>query len=407
MSEFEQDQQVAGLLFAAADEAATFIRPRGVDAVVRRVHQRRVRTAGVAAVVLVAVFAPLTVFGITGRHASDRPTGDHPSTSASASPSDAASPLPSGSPLPSDSPSGSAAPDGRISADYLRNATLHIPGWPKGFDDGCPTGTVKFTDGTAGNDVEALQGAPVYVDVDHDGAKETVILVSCRPQGKDYQVIALDRDTTGKVVTLGKVVGSAGNTGTEGSDIMTIWAIKAGDNGQVRVDVGEYRPCCEAAQASQHQWRTYGWSGNRFTQTGGPTTFGPNPDVTDLVITADPLTMTKQADGSWAGTLRVTIHNAAKFVTPGKLLFSLDVDPGWQAQLGSGCGSVPIQPQPGCALPRLGAGASRVVTVAFTAPAGALSTRCSASAYAVDANGLGYPDRGPNDNRADAQVIQG
>jgi hypothetical protein len=407
MSEFERDERVADLLIGAADEAATFIRPRGVDAVVRTVRRRRTRKPVLAALALVAILVPPTVLGLADRHAPHTPTGGHSSTSASPAPSPSVAPSDSASPPPSSTPSGPAAPDGRIPADQLRDLTLRIPAWPGGFDDSCPTGTVKFTDGKAGKAIEALQGDPVYVDIDHDGAQETVVLVSCSPQGKDYQVIALDRDTAGKVVTLGKVVGSAGNTGKEGSDIMTIWAIEAGDNGHVRVDVGEYRPCCMAAQASQHQWRTYGWNGQSFTQTGGPTGFGPNPKVTDLVTTADPLTMTRQADGSWAGTLRVTIHNAAEFVTPGELLLSLHTDESWQAQMGTACDSSPVQPVAGCVLPSLGTGATRTLTVQLTAPAGSLNTRCDVSIGAIDANGDGYPDSKPHGLTTTVQVIEG
>jgi hypothetical protein len=391
MYDNERDPRVADLLTGAADEAATYIQPRGVDAVVRTVHRRRVRTIGVVtAVVVAAVVAPLTVVSLTGRPA-PATTGDHPSPSASPS----ASPSPA-SPSPTDSPGASGAPNGRIPADQLRNATLRIPAWPKGFDDSCPTGTVKFSGGKAGQGgIAALQGDPVYVDVDHDGAQETVVLVVCSPQGSDYQVLALDRDTSGGIVTLGKVVGSAGNTGKQGTDIMTVWSVAAGDNGQVRVDVGEYRPCCESAQASQHQWRAYGWDGTRFTQTGGPTTFGPNPNVTDLTVTADPLTMTKQGDGSWAGTLRVTIHNAAKFPVPGRLRFALDLDPAWVAQPDADCHFTPGEQPLSCTVPGIAAGTDRVLTIQLTAPAGPLATRCDVYAGAVTADGLGYPDRKP------------
>jgi hypothetical protein len=99
---------------------------------------------------------------------------------------------------------------------------------------------------------------------------EAIQLISCSPQGSDYQVLAFDQDASGRVVTLGQVVASAGSQGREGVDIMTIWGIATGDNGRVRVDVGEYRPCCAAAQASQHQWRAYGWNGRTFTQTADP-----------------------------------------------------------------------------------------------------------------------------------------
>lgn len=404
MADFD-DQLLAGAFAAFRDEVAPHVRPAGTAAAQETVHRRhRVRIIGATTLAALVVAAPVAAYAAIGGDSHGPPAvpGDSPSAT-STDVTDPASSEPSAPPTETMSP----APDGRISKADLGKSRLDIPAWPKGFDDSCPTGSVEFTDGKAGNGIEALQGDPVYVDVDHDGAQETVVLVSCSPQGSDYQVVALDRDTTGRIVTLGKVVGSAGNAGKEGSDIMTIWAVQAGDNGQVRVDVGEYRPCCEAMQASQHQWRAYGWNGNQFTQTGGPTAFGPNPNVTDLAITADRLTMTKQGDGSWAGTLRVTIHNAATFATPGQLRFVLGIDGSWQAQPGSECvftsGQYPLV----CTLPSIGAGANRVLTIQLTASAGPLNTRCTGYVTAVDANGAGYPDRKSGGVSATVQVVEG
>ena len=402
MADFD-DQLLASAFANFRDEVAPHVKPAGTAAAHETVHRRhRVRLIAATTLAALVVAAPVAAYAAIGGDSHGPPAvpGDSPSATST---DVTASPAPSASPTDTVS----AAPDGRISKADLGKARLDIPTWPKGFDDGCPTGSVKFTDGKAGNGIEALQGDPVFVDVDHDGAQETVVLVSCSPQGSDYQVVALDRDTTGKIVTLGKVLGSAGNTGKQGSDIMTIWAVQAGDNGQVRVDVGEYRPCCESAQASQHQWRTYGWNGNQFTQTDGPTTFGANPNVTDLAITADRLTMTKQGDGSWAGTLRVTIHNAATFATPGKLRFALSIDESWQAQPGTECAFTPGENPLACTLPSIAVGANRVLTIQLTAPAGPLNTRGTVYANAVDANGAGYPDRKSGGVSATVQVVQG
>jgi hypothetical protein len=399
------DQLLAAAFADFRDEVAPHVKPAGTAAARETVHRRhRVRMIAATTLAALVVAAPVAAYAAIGGDAHGPPavSGDSPSAT-STDVTDPASPEPS-APATDTVP---AAPDGRISTADLGKATLDIPAWTKGFDASCPTGAVKFTGGKAGNGIEALQGDPVYVDVDHDGAQETVVLVSCSPQGSDYQVVALDRDTTGKIVTLGEVVGSAGNTGKEGSDIMTIWAVQAGDNGQVRVDVGEYRPCCEAAQASQHQWRTYGWNGSRFIQTGGPTAFGANPNVTDLAITTDRLTMTKQSDGSWVGSLRVTIHNAATFATPGKLRFALSVHESWQAQPATECSFTPGESPLACTLPSIGAGANRVLTIQLTAPAGPLNTQCTVYANAVDANGAGYPDRKSGGVSATVQVVEG
>jgi hypothetical protein len=143
-------------------------------------------------------------------------------------------------------------------------------------------------------------------------------------------------------------------------------------------------------QASQHQWREYGWNGQRFTQTGGPAKFAANPKVTSLPLTIDPFTMTKQADGSWAGTVKVTIRNAAQFPTPGAIRFAAG---GERLQVASitGCDVTPDNPGE-CRIPVLAKGASRTVTVQLTAPAGDLSAVCYLTARATDGTSDGdYP----------------
>ncbi|GAA2374871.1 hypothetical protein [Dactylosporangium salmoneum] len=280
---------------------------------------------------------------------------------------------------------------GGIGKEDLGNATLSVPAWPKGFADSCPTGSVKLDAGKHG--ILQLQGEPAYADVDHDGTAETVVLLSCSPQGQDYKVLALRRDAQGKIVTLGQVVGSAGNTGKQGADIETIWAIQAGENGQVRVDVGEYRPCCDAAQASQHQWRTYGWNGSAFTQTGGPTSFAANPNVTDLSISAERLTMTATGSGSWEGTVKVTVKNNGQFATPGKLRLSFGLPSGLTAQSTPDCTIQPgVEPVP-CLADSVPAGGTRVVTLKISATTQPPASQFDVWAAAADDQGRTYPDR--------------
>ncbi|GAA3273880.1 hypothetical protein Dvina_24200 [Dactylosporangium vinaceum] len=394
MYDDERDPWVAGLLTSTAEAATPYIRPHGADAVHRTVRRRRNRRISIAAAAVVALAAPLAVFALAGRPGADHPAGNPPPSGASVAPSDGAPPAPaSGAPT-------AAAPNGRISAADVRSATLQVPDWPNQYGNfdtsappGCPSGSVKFSGGKGGkNGAITLKGDPVYADVDHDGAQETVILLECHPQGADYQVLALDRDAADKIVTLGRVVRSGGR---ETVDIMTIWAVQAGDNGQVKVDVGEYRPCCEQIQASQHQWRTYGWDGRQFIQTAGPTTWGPNPKVTALVLTGDPVTMVKQADGSRVGTLRLTIRNAAKYTTPGRLWLDPGIPKTWTVTSFSGCQLVADYEPVNCSSAALPAGASRVVTVEVAAPAGgspiSADLRPLVGARDGDA-GLWYPD---------------
>ncbi|GAA3449483.1 hypothetical protein [Dactylosporangium matsuzakiense] len=405
MADFD-DQILAGAFADFRNEVAPHVKPAGTAAAQQTVHRRhRVKTIAATTLAALAIAAPVVAYAAVGD--SNGPPPVVPGESATVAPTEAA-PTTADSPTTPAASQSSAAPDGKISKTDLGKATLDIPAWPGGLAAGtCPEGKVKFTDGKAGyNGVAKLKGDLVYVDVDHDGAQETVALIECTPQGSDFQVIAFDRDAGGKIVTLGRVVGSAGSLGKEGTDIETIWAIAAGDNGQVRVDVGDYRPCCDMIQASQHQWRTYGWNGTKFTQTGGPTAFGTNPNVTALTMTADKLTMTKQADGTRTGTLKVTIHNEAQVATPDKVRFSLDIEENWQAQAGSECTFQAGASPRSCTLPILAAGASRVVTIQLTAPAGPLSTRCTLYVHVVTANDGVYPDR-KADNSVSVQVVEG
>ncbi|HEX5740066.1 MAG TPA: hypothetical protein VFY17_00750 [Pilimelia sp.] len=93
-----------------------------------------------------------------------------------------------------------------------------------------------------------------------------------------------------------------------------VWDIGADVDGQVRVDVGDYRTCCRVApDLPQHQWRRYGMRDGAFVQTGGPTRFGPNPHVTDLAVAADAPSARRLPDGTWDGSLTVRVRNAGPF----------------------------------------------------------------------------------------------
>jgi hypothetical protein len=397
--DYDNDDLLAGAFAEFRNEVSGYVKPAGTTAARATVqHRHKVRTIAASTIAALAIATPVAAYAAAGGESNGPPVTPGASASATDTPSSSAVPTTPSSPT-------ATAPDGRISKTDLGNATLSIPSWPKGFDDGCPKGSVKFSGGKAGSDgILRLQGDPVYADVDHDGAQETVMLLSCSPQGADYKVLVFDRTAAGKLVTLGQVVGSAGNTGKQGTEIETIWEVTAGDNGQVKVDVGEYRPCCAMVQASQHQWRTYGWNGTAFTQTGGPTSFGPNPNVTDVTVTADPLRMTATGTGTWEGTLTVTVHNKAQYATPGKLTISLGTPGAWTVQAVSGCTMQPnVEPAP-CLSSSIPAGGSKVFTLKVTAPAAPQQTESTLWATAQDNNGAGYPDR--NEGPAKFQIAQ-
>ncbi|GAA4259069.1 hypothetical protein GCM10022255_082280 [Dactylosporangium darangshiense] len=401
MPDFDNDDLLSSAFAEFRGEASSYVKPAGTAAARATVqHRRKVRTIAASAIAALAIATPVAAYAAAGSDSNGPPATPEASTSAVETPSPTA---------PSTAASSTAAaPDGRISKADLGNATLSIPSWPKGFDAGCPTGPVKLSGGKAGSTGSfRLEGDPVYVDVDHDGAQETVMLLSCSPQGSDYKVLVFDRDTAGAIVTLGQVVGSAGSEGRQGTDIETIWQVQAGDGGQVRVDVGEYRPCCDMAQASQHQWRTYGWNGTAFAQTGGPTAFGPNPNITDVTVAAGKLTMTATGSGTWAGTLTVTVHNNAQFATPGKLRIAFGVPDTWTVQAVSGCTIQPDELPVPCLSGSIPAGGSKVFTLKVTAPAAPQQSEGSVYSSAQDDQGRGYPFRNNNVAPAKFQIVQG
>jgi hypothetical protein len=306
LDDVQNDDLINAVFADVRQEVAGYIRPAGAAAAVATVRRRRRNRTIAGAALAVALIAGPAI-GLAW--AQNRPDG----------PPDVADPTPSVSasepapPSPSTGPSGSpssTASDTNIPLSQLRNSTLSVPAWPGPIDQTCPSGQLKFTDGkytrTGEDGIQIrLAGDPAYVDVNGDGRNETVIRVDCHLQGILTQVVAYSRSPDGKISLFGKVVTSY----TEGSDVKLVWKIEAGGPTTVRIDVGDYSPCCGiAADYPQHQWRTYGWDGQRFRQTGGPTSFPPNPKKADLGVAATPLAMTAQG-GGWSGRLTMTVSN--------------------------------------------------------------------------------------------------
>lgn len=396
MSDVDRDPQVARLLNDVGATVAGHLTPLGVETVYTTVRQRRRNRAVAAGVLALALLGgPSVGFALANDGGGTRPVGGDPSATAPAE-SPSASPSPSQSPSPSASTP--AAPDGRISLADLEKASLDLPPW-RPDRTGCKAGDEEF------------QGQPAYSDVDHDGAEETAALLWCQGHGefRVYKVMVFDRDAAGEIVTLGQVFEAPGD-GDEGVAIWKVWSVQAAAGGQIRVDVGDYQPCCGTApDLSQHQWRTYGWNGERFTQTGGPTKFGPNPKITDLKVDAGDVLMKKQADGTWRGKVTITIRNAGPFPAQG-----VDVNlegsrlkaagDGWTGWIGVPDGSDEFYARG--LLDGLAPGASRTLTLDFTStrdPAGTLTIRVG-HAMEGDTGERGYPDRNADDNMTKAAI---
>ncbi|QLQ37937.1 hypothetical protein [Micromonospora robiginosa] len=194
-------------------------------------------------------------------------------------------------------------PDGRISRSQLLAARIDLPAWAPG--PVCAAGPTRIA-ADYRKEGDVLVEELTHGDVDGDGADETVALLRCQifQQGPS-QVVALDRDADGRIVVLGQVARSA-RTAPE-------WLLdtQVTERGTVRVEMADRAPGGGwSLDWSQRQWRGYRWSGTRFAQVDGPTSFGPNPHLTDLTVTAGDVTWSApDADGARTGTIAVTVRN--------------------------------------------------------------------------------------------------
>ncbi len=273
--------------------------PAAVRATVRR--RRRVTVTAAGALALALVAGPVAGYAALNR--------DH---AAPPAPADSVEPNLPPTPAPSETPATMPAPpDGWIERADLLAARVDLPSWPPHIPESCTTDSVRLREPQK-EYLPELWGDLRYGDLDGDGATETVALVACRyGEALAKQVVAFDRDKKGRIVTMGRIAG----TREEPDDIadlladITDFMVEA--DGQVRVQVADLQPCCGTPSYwKRTQWRTYGWDGTRFTQTDGPTKWGPDPRLTDLRVTAGPLTLGPPDGTGWrAGTVKVTVSN--------------------------------------------------------------------------------------------------
>ncbi|MGK5742926.1 hypothetical protein [Micromonospora sp. URMC 103] len=283
----------------------------GPDAARRTLRRRRRATVAAGAALAVAlVVAPIAATAaLRGDATPPAPPATTPTVEPTPTPS---SPSPSASTSPSATPSvprTPEAPDGRISERELLAARLDLPAWQVGSPTECATEGVRLTLRPPLREAEVPHLIAIdQGDVDADGAAETVALLGCRlGETVGKQVVAFDRNDRGKIVTLGRVNRTAERGDRSFEDILAVDVTQ----GAVRVQVGDIQPCCGVPEHWQrHQWRTYRWDGERFGQSGGPTSWGKDPRLTDLKLTRGPVVL-KPVDetGTLAGTVVFTVTN--------------------------------------------------------------------------------------------------
>ena len=368
MSEFDADARVRLAFSDFRYGGMRHIRPAGIAAAQARVRRRRqVRIATLSIVAALIIAVPVAAYAVQ----QNQGAGPGPAATPTEMGSPSVSPEPSGSPSPAAS---SAPPDApQVTKDEIYNGTFSVPAWPAdtGFGDHCRSGNLKFTDGWAtSKDADykvSIAGDVAYSDVDHDGGKEAIVEVQCFTQGGVSQVLVLDRIPAGGIRTVGRVVATTG-------PIKVVWQATGTDDGHVRVDVGDLSPCCGGEEYPQHQWRTYALVDGRFRQTDGPTSFPPNPKVSDISVTASDLALGPVSDGMRSGQITVRVANGG----PGKadnVYFLLElplnverVGPGWAECEPNDTGKPDVQ-LVRCQIGAVAPGQSKTRTLALSAPA--------------------------------------
>ncbi|GIH11047.1 hypothetical protein Rhe02_91140 [Rhizocola hellebori] len=318
----------------------------------RRLAARRATVAVV--VVLAAVVTGLvTLFGL-GPDENVPPIGPTPS--------------PTPAPSPTVLPARPAELDLRDLGPF-RNVTIAVPAWAGARGSQCPSGQVHLNDGGT---TEGGSLLPVWVDqytetdVDADGDADLVAIVRCSegPESPGSEVIAFRRDSNGRPVTLGRIVGTRDGFGA-------IYQVVAADGG-VEVELSkEYTDTGQ--QYVPVQARTYRLVGGVARQIAGPTSFEQNPEHAVLWVDATDLTLRPAAGGHYAGHLIVTVANRGSlYVARAELRMRLNGN--WLKPAGatwSSCFredySTPVSFQVICAAPELPAGANVKMEFDFVA----------------------------------------
>lgn len=245
----------------------------------RHTLRRRRRTTAVAVAVAGVILVVAPVVASAALRNDPHPPVPAESVEPTAPPTTGPTPTVTGSPSPPATATGT--PDARISRTQLLAARLDLPDWPPNLPSTCTTSKVRLATSSNTAYVPLLTDVPVgHADLDGDGADETVAVIACRfGEALAKQVVAFDRDSSGRIVTLGRVVRT-----TDG--VEDILGVTVSTAGSVQVRVADLQPCCDIPTYwRQEQLRTYRWEGGRFTQTDGPTTFGKDRRLTNLRLT--------------------------------------------------------------------------------------------------------------------------
>ncbi|NUR71955.1 MAG: hypothetical protein HOU81_14135 [Hamadaea sp.] len=308
MNEFDQDALLTGAFSEFSSAAAPTVRPLGAQAVRGEVaHRRKVRAVALSVVAALVVALPVAGYAAFGRESQGPPT---PGTSVVPTPSV------SESPSPSPSTPASPAPDGRITIAQLTAGKVDLPKWGKAgttMDGSCNDGRTKLVKAVEHNPMLTSYVQEVaYANLDADAALETAALIMCAPgEAELRQVVAFDRDATGKIATVGTVF--SGNA----------WSVTANATGGIDVDVSDFQACCDTPKIMElHQTRTFGWDGTKIAQLAGPTTFTSHSKPIDMKVTVTKTVWGEIKDHRRTATITAKVTNNGPSASNSFMLFS-------------------------------------------------------------------------------------
>ncbi|GIG57930.1 hypothetical protein Lfu02_23020 [Longispora fulva] len=264
----------------------------------------------------------------------------------------------------------------------LANATVDIPG--RGPTSLCKGGRLTFT-----NAVSVIDGELNYTilktvesDLDGDGTTEVTALLTCAVRDPSLQVVTFSPTGQGGFTTVGTVLQNEG-------PVATIYDLRLADGGAVSAQVSDHQVsrATDAEHRTEPQWRTYARRDGTFAQVAGPTTFPADQRYVDLDVSTGNLVLEPAGSGRRHGVLKVTVRNNGTLAAP-----SLRVDlrvPVGLTRAGDGwAGCDPEQPEPPsratvCHYGELAPGASRVLSLEFTANEGADLLQGGSSVHAA------------------------
>lgn len=289
-----------------------------------------------------------------------------------------AEPAPSPSPLPVPSPVVlPQAPEEQPSdVRPFRDVEITVPAWPAASKQ-CVSGRVHISSGgfyqprdPAKTAVTVM--AVVPVDFDGDKTDEYAVFLLCGEGAESggQMIVGYRRDGRA-FVPLGRIVGTQDgfqmmdHMRRKGNRIEILVSEEYTDGGQLDVD---------------HQWRTYAWTGTRFRQVAGPTSFPENPPTVRLTVDVRQVVL-RPVGQVRTGSLQLTIANVSTAATPA-VRVTLELPHVLQPAGTSWDGCVITTPGTfSCPLPGIAAGGSMQASYELLAPREVMAEEAWVSAF--------------------------